>query len=322
MRRTVHLLSCLVLSAALAGCGGVNAKGDLDPAKRATTLAAADSVLSRYNQIRSQADASGDAAPLTDIEAGPLLAIDRGAFFLRQRLPVTTQPFRFTRTQVTVAGQFDSYPLWFATLSKAAGTDQKVAAVFARPTSTSPWLLIEAPRLARTTEIGPVAQREDGSAVILAAKGAEWSDGRTVQRGFPQQLVDDYAATLADPAGPRAPRFVQDSFISQMRTLAEAQPATGVTFEQQWSAMPVRHAVRLSDGGALVFATLVRTDRYTVQGEHSLNFAGLEAAAYFPTPVTRSATLDYRHQVLMLVPADGKPLVIGQYGGLVSASGS
>lgn len=322
MRRILHLVLWLALMAALAGCGWVNGKADVDPAKRATTLAAADSVLTRYNRIRSQADAGVDAAPLADVETGALLAIDRGAFYLRQRLSVTTKPFRFTRTQLVVAGRFDSYPLWFATLTRAAGTDQKVAAVFARPTSTSPWLLVEAPRLARSTELGPVAQGDDGSAVILAADGAQWSDGRTVERGFPQQLVDDYAATLADPDGPTASRFVKDSFISQMSTLAQAQPATGVTFEQQWSAMPVRHAVRLSDGGALVFATLVRTDRYTVQGTRSLDFAGSEAGAYFPTPVTRSATLDYRHQVLMLVPADGKPLVIGQYGGLTSASGS
>ncbi len=322
MRRSLHLLSVLALSAVLAGCGWVNAKGDVDQAKRATTLAGSDAVVSRYNRVRSQADASVDAALLADIEAGPLLAIDRGAFYLRQRLPVTTKPVRLTRAEMVVAGRFDSYPLWFATLTRAAGTDQKVAAVFTRPTSTSPWLLVEAPQLARSTQIGPVAQAEDASAVILAPDGGEWSDGRTVQRGFPQQLVDDYAATLADPDGPTAGKFVQDSFISQMRTLAEAQPVTGVTFEQQWAALPVRHAVRLSDGGALVFATLVRTERYTVQGTRSLDFAGLEAAAYFPAPVTRSATLSYRHQVLMLVPADGKPLVIGQYGGLVGASGS
>ncbi len=322
MRRAAHLLSCLVLSAALGGCGWVNSKGDQDHAKRATTMAGADSVLIRYNRVRARAEASVDPAPLADIEAGPLLAIDRGAFFLRQRLPVRTKSFRFTRTQLVVAGRFDSYPLWFAMLTEAAGTDQKVAAVFTRPTSTSPWRLIEAPRLARSTQIGPVAQRDDGSAVILAADGGEWSDGRTVQRGFPQQLVDDYAATLADPDGPTAGRFVQDSFISQMRTLAEAQPVSGVIFEQEWSALPVHHVVRLRDEGVLVFATLVRTDRYTLEGKRSLDFAGLEAAAYFSFPVTGSATLNYRHQVLMLVPAEGKPLVIGQYGGLISASGS
>lgn len=322
MRRTAHLVSWLVLMAVLAGCGWVNEKGVPDPAKRATTLAAADSVLSRYNRIRSQADASVDAAPFANIEIGPILDIDRGAVYLRRRLSVPTEPFRFTRPQLVVAGRFDSYPLWFATFTEAAGTDQKVAAVFTRPTSTSPWLLSEAPRLARSTQVGPVAQGDDGSDVILAADGAEWSDGRPVEGGSPQRLVDDYAATLGDPDGPTSARFVQDSFISQMRTLAEAQPVAGVTFEQQWSAKQVRYAVRLSDGGALVFATLVRTDRYTVQGKRSLDFSGREAGAYFPTPVTRSATLNYRHQVLMLVPADGKPLVIGQYGGLVSASGS
>ncbi|MBA2697194.1 MAG: hypothetical protein H0U61_00270 [Nocardioidaceae bacterium] len=323
MRRPVHLrVSCLVASILLAGCGLASSKDNLDLSKRATTLAAADSVIDRYNRIRSQADAAVDAGLLVDVEGGPLLAVDRGAFYLRQRLAVSTKPVHFGHTRLLVAANFDAYPLWFATVTKTAGTDELVAAVFVRRRSTSPWLLTEAPRLAGSTDVGAVAQQADGSAVTLASETGQWSDGRTPARGFPQRLVDDYAATLTDPDGPEAAAFVKDSFISQMRTLAEAQPVENVTFAQHWSAMPVRHAIRLSDGGALVFATLERTDRYTVKRRRSLSFAGLQAAAYFPTPVTRSATLNYRHQVLMLVPAEGKPLVIGQYGGLVSARGS
>ena len=50
-------------------------------------------------------------------------------------------------------------------------------------------------------------------------------------------------------------------------------------------------------------------------------FGGSEAGAYLPDPITDTAKLRYEHQVLMVVPAEGQPLVIGQYGGPVSAQG-
>ncbi|MGH3507669.1 MAG: hypothetical protein ACRDO2_10745 [Nocardioidaceae bacterium] len=78
--------------------------------------------------------------------------------------------------------------------------------------------------------------------------------------------------------------------------------------------------LRTADGGALVVGVLERADSYRVRGRDALSFAGSEASAFIATPVRRRAVLTYRHQVLLWVPADSTPLVIGQYGGLVAAS--
>ena len=96
----------------------------------------------------------------------------------------------------------------------------------------------------------------------------------------------------------------------------------GVGFEQSWQAAEVSHVVQLEDGGSLVFADLVRTETYDLEEGKSLRFDGSEASRFFSEPIHDSATLTYYHQVLLLVPPEEKPRAIGQYGALVSATGS
>jgi hypothetical protein len=106
-----------------------------------------------------------------------------------------------------------------------------------------------------------------------------------------------------------------------MRQIRKAQPRKGVTFDQEWKAEPVDYVLRLVDGGALMLVDLHRLDVFRVNQGNALKFGGSEAGAYLPDPITDVARLRYAHQVLMVVPAEGQPLVIGQYGGLVSAQG-
>ena len=106
-----------------------------------------------------------------------------------------------------------------------------------------------------------------------------------------------------------------------MRQIREAQPHQGVAFDQQWRAEPVDYVLRLADGGALMVVDLRRLDAFRVKKGNALKFNGTEAGVYLPDPITDVAKLRYAHQVLMVVPAEGQPLVIGQYGGLVSARG-
>ena len=133
-----------------------------------------------------------------------------------------------------------------------------------------------------------------------------------------------YATVLADPLAPQAGEFAADDFIRQMRDLQHAQSALAFAdFEQTWTAQPVRFVLRTADGGALVFATLVRTDRYTVARGGFIDWEGNAAAqAYLPGRVFHSAQLRYLHQILMLIPGHGRPRVIGQSGGVVDGSGS
>lgn len=311
-----------MLLAPLTGCGFAQSKDQDDRSKPATSLIAAGQVVSHYNRVREQAGSQLDPSTLADIETGALLDIDQGLLFLSRELGVSAAPVRLSSTLDVVVGRFDTYPLWFVAVTTLAKQDERVAAVFVRATSTSQWLMTEAPRLAGSTAFPTLASDDVGAAVTYDETGSQWSDGEpSGLRATPQELVDNYASLLQQPDSPIRDDFVEDSFLSRMWEL-NAQPGRGFTFTQSWRAQPVRHAVRLSDGGALVFATLTRTDRYRVQPGRSLDFEGLEAAAYLTSPIDDKATLTYKHQVLLLVPGEGKPLVIGQHGGLIDATGS
>ncbi|MEP6666114.1 MAG: hypothetical protein ABJA81_06675 [Nocardioidaceae bacterium] len=325
MRRS-HRAAALVVAASLVGGCALPHHKDLgDQSKRGVSVTGAASVLSHYNRALADIDANLDASALPEIETGSMLVLDQSADRIKQRLGLTTQRLELAPSAEFMVDRFDSYPLWFVAVSKAAGQDQQVAAVFTRASSTAPWRVAAAPRMAATTKIPDLALRDDGTAIRFdtSAESPVWSDGEASRLPkTPQQIADDYASVLTSPDSDAAKDFVKDSFISQMRDLRAAQPTTNVTFTQSWKAASVKYVLRLFDGGALMFVTLNRTDSYQVEAGHMLQFRGSEAGAYLTQPVHRSARLNYQHQVLMLVPAKGLPLVIGQYGGLVAATGS
>ena len=112
-----------------------------------------------------------------------------------------------------------------------------------------------------------------------------------------------------------------DSFIQQMRDAAQANSGlSGVTFAQQWKAEPVRYALRTSDGGALAFVTLLRTDSYTVRDGFTVTWPdGSPQQAFLEDGIQGTGTLNYYHQVLVYLPGGtDKPRALGQFGGVVS----
>lgn len=323
MTRLRCCCAAVALLASVAGCGIVLSKDLEGLSKPATTLTGAGHVVSDYNRVREQVDIEVAPSALVDIEGGALLEIDQGLLFLRRELALTASPVRLSAPRDVLVGRFDRYPLWFVAVTSLSKQDEQVIAVFVRSTSTSAWLMTEAPRLAGSTALPSVATDEDGAVVRYDDARARWSDGESTGLAVaPQKLVDRYASVLQKPDSRYRDDFVADSFISQMRTTTAAQPRDDASFSQSWRAQRVKHVLRLSDGGALVFATLSRTDRYRVERGRYLDFTGLEAGAYLSSPVKNEATLTYQHQVLMVVPGQGKPLVIGQYGGLIDATGS
>ncbi len=324
MRWPTWLVGCVAISIALSGCALPQGKDAVASEKRAMRVLSVQPVLDHYNRVRAQVDAGVDPGPLTEIEGRSLLEIDAGAVFVRRQLGIEAVAGTLAPTRDVESAQFGGYPLWFLARTALPEYGENVMAIFERRTSTDPWLLVEAPRLDPSTAVAAAAVDDDGGGVVIYDTTRDvWSDGQeTGLRRTPQELADDYSQVLENSGSRRTDDFVDDSFRIQMRKLARAQPNRHVTFEQRWRALPVRHSLRLVDGGALVFATMERRDDYRVQRGRSLDFTGVEAGAYFSAPIERGAALRYLHQVVMLVPSTGKPLVIGQYGGLVAASGS
>ena len=85
-----------------------------------------------------------------------------------------------------IAGEFDSYPMWFAAVSDVPAEDVQVVSVFARESTTDPWLLVQAPRLATTTEL-PEARVATESLRLATATHRCRAGSRptSLQRGTP-----------------------------------------------------------------------------------------------------------------------------------------
>lgn len=305
----------LCLLAVVAGCALPEHKDFADLSKKAVTWSEASNVVARFNTQVDAATASYDLMTLRRVEAGSLYNVDAAALFAGERLGVRTSATHLDGTATVLAGSFRHYPLWFVAVGDAYGDQQRVAGIFVKTSSTGPWRLVVAPRFDASTPWPRMATTASGATVLVPP----------TQRGpgnvSPQELVERYAQVLADPEAPYARDFADDAFLASIRAVQQAQPQTQVDFTETWSAEPVEYALELADGGALVFATLVRTDTYRVLGKHVLTWQGSQAAAYFNSPVRKRAILTYNHQLLLWQPAHGKPVVIGQYGGLVSATG-
>jgi hypothetical protein len=322
-RRLAPRLLATVLALGVAGCSWPHAKDLDDLGRRAATASSGGALMTSYARALSTAESTFDTGALTRIEAGSTLRVDQSAFTTRRTLGLAPRPFAVAGSATVWSSTFDSYPLWFVARVRLPQQEQQLVAVFSRASTIEPWRVVAAPRLAVSTTIPQVALAADGSAIRLADDPRpSWSDGTAVRLPeTPLAIADNYADVLTSKDSPHADEFVKDSFITQMRSIRQAQPGSKVDFTQRWTASPVRYVLKLADGGALMFVTLHREDAFDVAKGSALSFEGSEAAGYISGPVRRHARLEYTHEVLMIVPAKGKPLGLGQYGGLVAAHG-
>jgi hypothetical protein len=315
MKRLRWPVSFCLLVAVAAACSFPEHKDLTEVSQKAVTLSIAGNVVAGFNAQVDAATASYNLRKLRSVETGSLYAIDAARLFAGEQLGTHTLATSVNGTALILAGRFRRYPLWFVAVTAQSGHKEPVAGVFVRDTSTGPWRLSLAPRLAVSAELPPVATSADGSALLV----------RPTQRSAggpsPQQLVDRYTSVLADPGAPYVDDFSNDAFLRSVRASQLAQPRHRVAVTETWAAEPVRYALRLASGGALVFATVVRTDIYRVRGNSVLDWQGSPAAAYFGHPVRQRASVTYNSQLLLLQPPSGKTQVIGEYGGLVAASG-
>lgn len=172
--------------------------------------------------------------------------------------------------------------------------------------------------------------QDDPAAAARAAERAQ--EREQVGPGdLPNRADEEAGPRVPDPTTELEPGddprdlVVRDSFIQQMAAITEQQSSIdGVRFAQQWQARPVEYALRTADGGALVFADLLRVDAYSLEPGTVVNWPeGSDQKAFLTGKLYSGGQLSYVHQVLLYLPAqEGKPRAIGQYGGVVDASGS
>lgn len=323
-RRSALAGLCAVICVSLVavGCGNVpQRKDDATITKIAAGKGEIDAIYDRYAKVRGNAIKLLDPEPLRTVEAGPVLAIDAGSLQVAKRLsrsrPVATdQDLDIVNV---LAPRLDDYPLWFVTVVRDGVRKLNKVQIFQRGSSTEQWEMVASPETLLSTELPGFELDKDG-----ALEPVDPDDGKGLDSA-PQAAMDNYAEALNDPKSGAAKEVVEDSFVQQMRQVAGASSAIkGITFSQEWGTKPVEYALRTSDGGALVFATLLRQDGYDIQQGNEVAWPeGSEQKAFLSDKLYTAGLLRYYHQVLMYIPSTGrgKPRVLGQYGGVVDGQG-
>ena len=309
--RALLVATVMVLAAA---CGTVpRERSDLVTTKIAVRSDDVGAIFERYRSVRNTAVGLLDAKPLSVVESGPVLAIDTGAFEVASRLDRALPKDRSPSTvRDVLAPRFAKYPLWFVAVSSDEADRVGRVQVYQRESAVDPWLLVASPETVSDIALPGIRVRHGGAARVAAGNDVGMAES-------PQGAADEYAEALGDGGD-----GVQiDSFLRQMRrTAADNAELRDVTFSQTWKAEKVEHALRTDDGGALVFATLERTDTFKVRSGRTITWpAGSPQRAFLQQGISTSGTLRYVHQVLLQVPPKGRIRALGQFGGVVAGDG-
>jgi hypothetical protein len=312
VRRTAALLASGALLLTATSCGLMPPKNTLTTtdSRPAVTLADAQAVVQRYNQLNNQANQRRDAALAGTIEANPTLAQTQAGFVIGRKLDAAgkevSKPFSYTDPEIG-APQFTAYPMRFVVssgVSDAPGSRQ--LGVWQRDSAGSPWLL--------THSVYPTK-----SVAVPSVEGLRTPDAGDLDdlRARPEAVAKDLAAYLTGGAtAPQSKQFVPSPGLSkllELRAKSKAADAAepyiaGVTDTFAPSGTPL--AFITSSGDALVFLTL--TERYLQRVEPGSNayWTSGEATAFSDrVKYTQTLHQDYLHQVALVIPAKaaGKP---------------
>ena len=309
--RSVRIATSVLLCAVLVACAVPHQRDDTDASKPAIAEADVDAVYARYREVYNAAVDIASAQPLSVVERGSVLDIDTAAFQVAGGAVPTT-----LRADQVAIPRFRSYPLWFMAVASTDDGDERRVQVFSRTSSVDTWTLVASPQIVADAQLPELRASGDANAVAVAP-----DDDRGMALA-PQAAVDAYVASLSilpEQASDGVAR--DDAFLEQMRdAFGQSQGLADVEFSQAWTADPVEHAVRTSDGGALVFATLHRADQFQVTPGRTVTYPdGTVQKALAPEGITGTGTVRFDHQVLLLVPpGNGDVRVLGQFGGVVA----
>ncbi|GAA1153578.1 hypothetical protein GCM10009630_59790 [Kribbella jejuensis] len=315
VRRTAALLASGAMLLTATSCGLMPAKNSLTvpDSRPAVTLADAQAVVQRYNQLNNQANRTRDGKLSATIEGNPTLAQTLAGFEIGRKLDAAgkevSKPFSYTDPEIG-APQFSSYPMRFVVssgVSNAPGSRQ--LGVWQRENAGSPWLL--------THSVYPAK-----SAGVPSLDGLRTPDAADLNnlRSQPAAVARDLAAYLTGgPKAPQASSFAKSASLTnllELRTKAKtadtAEPyIASVTDAFLPSGEPL--AFITSNGDALVFLAL--TEQYLQRVEPGSNayWTSGEATAFSSmVKYTQSLHQDYLHQVALVIPskASGKAVQV------------
>jgi hypothetical protein len=306
VRRTAALLASGAMLLTATSCGLVPPKNTLSAAdsRPAVTVADAQAVVQRYNELNNQANRTRDAKLSATIEGNPTLAQTQAGFLIGRKLDAAgkqvSKPFSYTDPEIG-APQFTSYPMRFVVssgVSDAPGARQ--LGVWQRESAGSPWLLTHSVYPPKTAELPSVDGLRTPEAADLDELQAQ-----------PEAVVKDLAAYLTGGKNaPQAKLFMPAPGLMQMldlraksKTADTAEPyIASVTDTFAPSGKPLTFIT--ASGDALVFLSL--TEQYLQRVEPGSNayWTSGEATAFSSmVKYTQTIHQDYLHQVALVIPA-------------------
>ncbi|TCO13493.1 hypothetical protein EV652_12633 [Kribbella steppae] len=328
VRKTAALLASGALLLTTTSCGLLPAKNsEAAPETRpAVTLADAQAVVQRYNQLNNQANQARDAKVAETIEANPTLTQTRAGYLIGRKLDAAgkdkSKPFTFTEPQIG-APEFGSYPMRFV-VSSGLSTDpgSRQLGVWQRQSAGTPWLLtntvyplksvklpsMEGLRTPDQADLDSLYSLPSSAATNLAAYLTEGATSANAKLFVPSPGT----TTLLERRAKAKVADTKETYIASVsdKFAPSGEPLTFIT----------------STGEALVFVTL--TEQYLQRVEPGSNayWTSGEATA-FSSMVKYTQTLhqDYLYQAALVIPTKatgGTIRVLSIDGQLVGAGGS
>ncbi|WP_165949552.1 hypothetical protein, partial [Kribbella turkmenica] len=328
VRKTAALLASGAMLLTTTSCGLLPAENSaaVPNSRPAITLADAQAVVQRYNELNNQANQGRDAKLAETIEAGPTLAQTRAGYLIGRKLDAAgkdkAKPFSFTEPQIG-APEFDSYPMRFVVSSGVSDDPgSRQLGVWQRESAGTPWLL--------TNSVYPLQSTKLPS--MEGLRTPVQADLDKLVR-LPASAATNLATYLSEGAGSAEAKLFAPSpgTTSLLERRAKAKVAdtketyiasVADTFEP--SGEPLTFIT--STGEALVFVAL--TEQYLQRVEPGSNayWTSGEATA-FSSMVKFTQTLhqSYLYQAALVIPtkeSGGAIRILSVDGQLVGAGGS
>jgi len=318
----------LAAALGLAGCGaGTALAGVHDAPTQATNQApiSPESAQQVVERVLAAADEADQAEPgaAKDLRADALTGAALAVATASEQLgrPAANAPDPISRTK----------PPTVLTVSRGSGWPRLIVAQTVTDDGGSALNLLVSPDARTPYRLAARAPMHPGAAVSALdplTKGSPVvTDGARLVKA-PQDLLAEYAASLAFPKPAKAPDIDgSDQFTVGVRANAAAQAKSFgklATLTQKHQVQPDQTvAIQLRGGGALVFALLQRTDTITLKkGGKSLTPSAEFQRLVHKKTLKKNAELKTYETVVLTVPEQGTATVVAADEVLFSAKGA
>jgi hypothetical protein len=280
-------------------------------------------VLERFVATANRAGRDLDDETLAAVEGAPQLTMDAAAYKLRRASKDKPADVPYAKPTFYIP-RLSGHPRWFAAdVITGTGKDTlRHAMLFTQDKAGGPWLLTDDP-YPTDAALGRVALDKDGYATALTPTA-------TGLAMAPDRLAPAHAALLtAGPKTPGAAGLAAGPKTTQaydaLRQAQDQLGKGGVSLTSRFApdSSPV-HALRTTDGGALVWYVVRQNEAYTAPKRGRLavtgDLVGLAPASSAKTRLDTTVLVQY----LAAVPPKGKgPVAVtGMYRKAVEATGS